>query len=241
MIKYRELVKKTMPESKRKSASKDILGFYLLRPIENLICIPLISAGVPATSITVFSFYVAIFAFVAFLIPGSIGFWIGWILLLIWNICDGLDGNIARYTNTCSSRGDLWDATAGWVAIISFYFGMGMEAFYRAGYVFISLEPYYYIIMGCLTGLFWIFPRTVMHKKATIEGIDSVKDVKGRSDYGVFKLIAFNFTSITGLGSLLFLISYLLNLSALCMTFYFLLSAAVCMGSLYSLLRKEKK
>ena len=241
MISYREFVKKSMPESKRRSASKDILGFYLLRPIENLLCIPLIKAGIPATSITIFSFYVAVFAFVAFMLPNVFGFWIGWLLLFVWNICDGLDGNIARYTDTCSSRGDLWDATAGWVAIISFYFGMGMEAYYKTGYELISLPSYYYIIMGCLTGMFWIFPRTVMHKKATIQGSDSIKDVKGRSDYGLLKLIAFNFTSITGLGSLLFLVSYILNLSAICMIFYFLLSLAVCMGSLYSLLRKEKK
>ena len=230
-----------MPESKRKSANKDILGFYLLRPIENLLCIPLIEAGVPATNITIFSFFVAVFAFFAFLFPGAAGFWTGWILLLIWNICDGLDGNIARYTDTCSPCGDLWDATAGWVAIISFYFGMGMEAYFKPGYELIGLPSYYYIIMGCMTGMFWIFPRTVMHKKATTQGIDSIKDVKGRSDYGILKLIAFNFTSITGLGSLLFLLSYLLNMSALCMIFYFLLSAVVCMGSLYSLLRKEKR
>lgn len=240
MIKYRELVKKTMPESKRKSANKDILGFYILRPVENLLCIPLIEVGVPATSVTIFSFFIAVLAFAAFLIPGSVGFWTGWILLLVWNICDGLDGNIARYTDTCSSRGDLWDATAGWIAIISFYFGMGMEAFYKAGQEILSIPPYYYIIMGCLTGMFWIFPRTVMHKKATIQGSESIQDIKGRSDYGILKTIAFNFTSITGLGSLLFLLSYLMNMSALCMIFYFLLSAAVCAGSLFSLLRRGK-
>lgn len=239
MIKYSDLIKKTMPESKRASSSKDILGFYILRPVENAICIPLIEMGVSATSITIFSFYVAIAAFFAFLIPGRIGFWAGWLLLFIWNICDGLDGNIARYTDTCSKRGDLWDATAGWVAFVSFYFGMGMEAFYSPGFEIVHLSSHYYIIMGCLCGMFWIFPRAVMHKKASTQGSDSVKEIKGRSDFGLIKVIVFNLASITGLGSLLFLLSYLFGFSALCMDFYFILSGIVCAGSLYTLLRKE--
>lgn len=42
MIKYKDLVKKTMPIEKKKKASKCIVGHYLVRPISNIISIPLI-------------------------------------------------------------------------------------------------------------------------------------------------------------------------------------------------------
>lgn len=238
MISYQELVSKTMPKNKKASASKDVLGFYLLRPIENVLSIPFIEKGVVATNVTIFSFFVALFAIPAFLIPGKLGFWIGWWLIFIWNLCDGIDGNIARYTDTCSARGDLWDATAGWVATISFYFGMGMAAYFNPG-IDLKIPTYFYIIMGCFSSMFWIFPRTVMHKKAGIMGKDSVGDIKGRSGYGLIKTLMFNFTSINGFGALLFLLSYLFNLNSICMLLYFCVSGVACAGSLYSLLRKE--
>lgn len=240
MIGYRDLVKKTMPESKKASASKDILGYYLLRPIENIISIPLIEIGVSANSVTIFSFYVAIFSILAFLIPGEIGFWLGWAMLMLWNLCDGIDGNIARYTDTCSTSGELLDAAAGWVAIVSFYFGMGMCAYFRPGIVAPSIDSSYYIIMGCMSGMFWIFPRTVMHKKAGINGNESVVSVKSRSNYGIIKTAFHNITSINGFGFLIFTLMYLIELNAVCIIIFFLLSTAVCTGSLFTLLGREK-
>lgn len=241
MIKYRQLIEKTMPENKKISASKDILGFYILRPIENVISIPLIEKGIAATSVTILSFYIAILAFIAFLIPGKAGFWSGWILILIWNLCDGIDGNIARFTDTCSAKGELWDATAGWIATVSFYFGMGIEAYYLPGIEPIHIPAYFYIIMGCMSGMFWIFPRAVMHKKAGIMGASSVESVKGRSGYSIAKTFLHNITSINGFGAVAFLLSFLFRLNALCMVCYFFLSATVCIGSLCSLLCGEEE
>lgn len=52
MIKYKDLVKKTMPIEKKKKASKCIVGHYLVRPISNIISIPLIEKKVNPTTVT---------------------------------------------------------------------------------------------------------------------------------------------------------------------------------------------
>lgn len=240
MVKYSELVKKTMPPEKKASASKCVVGHYLVRPISNVISIPLIEKKVDPTVVTIISGIFPILALLSFIfIHSAPGFWIGWISIFIWNILDGVDGNIARYNDACSKRGELWDATVGWITRIAFCVGMGFEAFYHPGWTeCISFLPdYSYPVLGCLAAMGWIFPRLVMQKKNVLMGEEAIKNVKGRANYSLPKLVFFNVTSINGLGAVIFLIAYVVGGNALCMVFYFLISMAVCFGSLYSLLK----
>lgn len=243
MIKYSELVKKTMPPEKRATASKCIIGHYLVRPISNILSIPLIEKEVDPTSVTICSAIFPLIALGGFIFfEGDLGFYIGWISIFLWNILDGIDGNIARYCNKCSKRGELWDATIGWLAMIAFYFGMGMTAYYNPGYIpfGVSITPVYFVIMGFVASMAWIFPRLVMQKKIVISGLESVNSVKDRANYNFSKLVFFNITSINGGAAVVFLIAYLFNLNAICMISYFVLSSLVMIGSLYSLMKKDK-
>ena len=240
MIKYQELVKVTMPPEKKTSASKCIVGHYFVRPISNVITIPLLDMGVSAVTVTKISCFFSIIAMLFFLTPiNLLGFWGGWICIFIWNILDGIDGNIARFTSTCSKEGELWDATVGWIALVSFYVGMGFVTFYNldSEIFHLPVSDFLYIFMGCISALSWIFPRLVMQKKSVLMGEETVSMVKQRSDYGIIKLLLFNLSSINGLASVLFLAAYIFNILTVCMICYCVLSIIVAIGSLYSLLQ----
>lgn len=239
-ISYRELVEKAMPPEKRKKASRCIISHNLIRPIANVVSIPLIKKDVNPTCVTMASGIFVIAAMLSFLfLKTSTGFYLGWILILVWNILDHVDGDIARYNDRCSPKGELWDASVGWGAMVVFYFGMGLEAYYDPGIFMrdIDLSGYWYLIMGFAAAMSWIFPRLVMQKKSVLSGEESIKQVKAREDYGIIKLLFFNLTSINGFAAVIFLLMYLFDLNGLCMIGYFLLSGAVAVGSLYSLLK----
>lgn len=241
MISYSDLVAKTMPPEKKKSASRCVVGHYLVRPISNVISIPLIEMGIAPTPVTIVSLIPAVVALPVFVFSKTVkGFVVGWILILLWNILDGVDGNIARYCGKSSKTGEMWDATVGWIAVISFYEGMGFAA-YRLGMY--SREPALYIFYGGMTAIFWLFPRLVMHKKAGLVGNEATREFKDLNREGkksmkdICKLIFFNCVSINGGAAVIFLIALLVGMTELCMLGSFLVNMAIAVGSLYTLLK----
>lgn len=235
---YSAFVKKAMPESKVASAKRCIVGHYLLRPVVHVVSIPLVRMDVSALLITKLSALVVALALFAFLIAQTLeGFIIAWLLLLVWNVLDGVDGDIARYTDTASPLGALWDSTVGWFAAVVFYIGMGAAAFRLPGVI--NCEPLrdYYLFLGCICSLSWTFPRLVMHKKLGLFNRESVAAVQDREHFGPIKLIFFNVTSINGFGALIFLASMCLGLNDICLFVYTGLSLAMACASCYTLLR----
>lgn len=238
MIKYSDLIKKTMPPEKLITAKRCIVGHYLVRPICNIVSIPFIERKIDPTKITIFSGLFPIIAFIAF--SNSSGFLIGWISIFIWNVLDGVDGNVARYNNQCTNKGEIWDAAVGWLAIIVFYYGMGFTAYYHPGIWLLNYEHEpLFLLMGSISAMCWIFPRLVMHKKMSINTSRELPNSLDRGRYGLIKSIVFNITSINGLGAVIFIITYYAKLCGICMVFYFLISIVSCVSSLYLLLFKE--
>lgn len=240
MINYKQLTAKTMPPEKKRTASKCIIGHYLLRPISNVISIPLIEWGVNPTPVTIVSGIFPLLAFLFFfLLPNSVGFWLGWLSILVWNILDGVDGNIARYCQKTSPRGGVWDATVGWLAMVVFYSGMGLVAYYNFGTSVLdsNIKDFWYILMGDAAAMCWIFPRLVMHKTINTVSKEAAHAVQDRGDYGFGKLLFFNITSINGGAAVIFVLCYMMHLTSECMAFYFIISLFVACGSLYKLLK----
>lgn len=242
MITYKQLVEKTMPPEKKRSASRCVVGHYLVRPISNIISIPLIEMGVNPTPVTIVSLIPILLAMVCFIFSKTItGFIVGWLLILLWNILDGVDGNIARYCNKTSKTGEMWDATVGWIAVIVFYEGIGF-ATYRLGENHF-IEPAYYLFLGGMTAILWLFPRLVMHKKTSVMGSSesshTLKDLnhEKKNIKDIAKLFFFNCISINGGAAIIFLVSMLTGVLEVCMWFYFLLNGLVALGSLWALLK----
>ena len=242
MSKYSEFVEKSLPPEKRAKVSRCVVGYYLVRPVCNIVSMPLVKTNINPTSITMLSGIFAVIAYIFYvLVPGKAGFWGGWLSIYIWNVLDGVDGIIARYNNKCSKIGELWDAATGWMAVTVFYTGMGHIAYNNPGTMIFGIQynNIFFLIIGYLSSICWLFPRLIMQKKNVLMGTEAVKDVKAREDYGFLKLMVFNITSINGLASVMFLVAYLFNIVGLCMICYSIISLLIAAGSLYSLLKAK--
>ena len=243
MSKYSEFVDKSLPKEKKAKVSRCIVGYYFVRPVCNIVSMPLVKTDISPTTITKISCVFALIGYLAFtLVPENIGFWVGWLCIYIWNVLDGVDGIIARYNNKCSKIGELWDAAVGWIAVIVFYAGMGHIAYSEPGFLFqnTQINNVIFLILGYLASICFIFPRLILQKKNVLLGDEAVKNVKARENYGTGKLKVFNLTSINGLASVLFLLSYLFHILGICTICYFILNFAIMIGSLYSLLKEHK-
>ena len=148
MMTFEELHKKTLPEHKKTAVKIDFVSYYLWRPICDFLSIMLIGK-IRATTVTIISFYASIISFICFSLGlGMESALIGYFFLWVWNILDGVDGNIARYTDTCSKSGDLWDAVAGYAAMIVFYLGAGLVAAHEKSlYNFLFIKSEDYVLM----------------------------------------------------------------------------------------------
>lgn len=239
MISFQELHRKTLPEKKRKSVKIDIISYYLWRPICDFLSILLIRTKIKPTTVTVFSFFTALLALIsAIIIPNYWGALIAYLFFWLWNISDGIDGNIARYKEQFSKSGDLWDATAGYMAMVSFYFMAGIIASYEHSVVLNNLLPKnYYIIFGAISAICTIFPRLIVQKKSVTYGSESVKKLKDKSSFGLVKILILNINSINGLAGLLLLICILIGVTNLFVICYFVVQVVFALVALTVTLR----
>lgn len=240
MISFAELHKKTLPEKKKKFVKADVVSYYLWRPLCDFISILLIPTRVTPTAVTIFSFWMALLSLGVFiLVPGKIGALLGYCLIWLWNISDGIDGNIARYKEQFSKAGDLWDATAGYMAMVAFYFGAGLIASTENSLVALHIENRYYAVFGAIAALCVIFPRLVVQKKNVIYGDEAVRKLKDRSYFSLTKIIMVNLISINGFAGLLLLMAILINCVNIFVVLYLIIQIIFFVGSMFSVLRKN--
>ncbi len=217
-----ELHQKMLPEKKKKAVKADFVSYYLWRPLCDFLSTILINTNIKATSVTIFSFWMAFLALPVFIfIPGIKGALLGYLLIWFWNIADGIDGNIARYKETFSKKGDFWDAVAGYMAMVSFYFGAGIIAASEKSCLnFNMLNGKYYILLGGVAALSTIFPRLVVQKKNVVYGDEAAKSLKNKGDYGFLRKLVMNISSINGLAGLLLLLAIIFHFTNIFIIFY---------------------
>ncbi len=236
---FKELRKKTLPEDKKEEVKTDIIAYYIIRPLGDIFTYPFLKLKVSATTVTKISAIFILLMYVTFIL-GNTNFWylIAVLFLFIWDILDAVDGNIARFTDTCSPKGGLWDATVGWLATYLFFSAMGIIAYREISLIEINMIPkYLYIIFGFISGFGLIFPRLVMHKKAGLVGADKIKEVKDRANYNKLKKIVFNVTSVNGLAMVFFVIGIFTNTVNICTLVYLVLNGAIGLLTTLKLLK----
>lgn len=240
MISFEELHRKTLPEKKKKFVKVDFVSYYLWRPLCDFISILLMPTKITPTGVTIFSFYTSLLSLIVFItLPGKIGALLGYLLIWIWNISDGIDGNIARYKEQFSKSGDLWDATAGYMASVAFYFGAGMVASNEVSqFTLPFIENNYYIIMGAIAALCTIFPRLVVQKKNVVYGDEAVKELKDRSYFSPMRILVANINSINGFAGLMLLVAIIFNLVNILVICYFVIQLVFFSGAMYVTLKK---
>ena len=91
--------------------------------------------------------------------------------------------------------------------------------------------------MGSIAGVCTMLPRLVTQKKESIYGKESSLEMKDRSSYNLFKIIALNLISINGFAGLLLLIAILFHFVNIYMTIYFFIMIAFGGFSLFIIMR----
>ena len=241
MITTKEIAKKTMSPEKRASAKNDYFAFYIGRPLSYVLTIPFLYTNISPNAISLISIIPIITGFILMYIGRSQNVYLlGWLMFFLWNLLDGVDGNIARYKKQFSKMGSVYDAMSGYVSMVLSFFAWGIAAAHSPGILqsVIDIQLDLYIVFGALSGIFVIFPRLIMHKAITTLGDEkALGSVKDKSTYGFIKLVALNLTSISGFVQVLMLIAILFNLFDIFTLGYFVLNLLVCIVSLRSVFR----
>lgn len=239
MVSPVELAKKTMTPEKRKAAKNDLFAFYIGRPISYVLTIPFLAVGMKPNTVSLLSFLPSILGFVLLGFGGTkLLRIVGAFFFILWNFMDGVDGNIARYTNQTSTLGTLWDAASGYFAMMLMYFAVGVSVMNapKRGLDFLTIPDYYYVVMAGLTAMFTLFSRLVMHKKMLLfsEKENSLRD---KGAYSLFKIIALNLTSPSGFVQVIMLIAVAINCQREFVLVYFFIQLFATIYSLKNLLR----
>lgn len=230
----KDIERKTMSPAKKAMAKNDYFAFYVGRPLSYLLTVPFVKTNITPNQISYLSIIPLIVGFIIMIFTTDfVVLLLAWFLFFLWNLLDGVDGNLARYREQYSKDGSVVDAMAGYVAMVLTYFGAGIVAAHLN-------DSDIYIILGALSGISLIFPRLVMHKYInTVAQDESVSSIKDKSDFNTIKILALNMTSITGIPQFLLLLTILTNQWVLFTLVYFTINFLLMIFSLYSLFKKE--
>ncbi len=246
MIKIKEIKAKTMTPEKKSTAKNDIFAYYIGRPISYLFTVPLLYTSIKPNAISIISMIFVVLSFL-FAILNKISYvfvFISWIFIFLWNIFDGVDGNIARYKQIYSKNGSTIDATSGYLAMFFTFLSMGIVASDLHFWFFDDMlinSDIFFCILGAISGFCQIFPRLIHHKLA-----NSTKDYNNvladRSNYNFVKIVGLNLTSIAGFVQLILLIVVILGFFNIYLfdfftIFYFLLNMLFCIISVFKVLK----
>lgn len=241
IITLKDVKEKTMSSEKRKSAKNDYFAFYVGRPLSYILTIPLLYTKITPNTISLISIVPLVLGFIVMYFAQTIKVMLlGWTCFFLWNLLDGVDGNIARYKKQFSPLGSVYDAMSGYVAMVLSFFAWGIAAAHNGGILdnVFQVNNDIYIIIGALSGVFQIFPRFIMHKTITTMGNENrVAAIKDKSQYNIIKLIALNITSIAGFLQVIMLMAIILDMMDLFTIGYFILNLLVMLASLKNILK----
>ena len=233
----REIYDVCVPQNKRQTDRLNPWLYYVIRPISILLTKPFLKSNIAPTTVTAISIIVTLLGFIFISFATSISLKVvGWLGFFLWAILDCVDGNIARCKNLTSKRGELWDATGGYIALALIFFSAGIIAYYEIG-KYVLCNPEWYLIFGGLASVLSILPRLVAQKKKAISSHDSVKDVMDKSKFSLIKIIALNIESAIGIMQVVFLLCLLFHMMNVFVIFYFIINLMITIYSLYSLLK----
>lgn len=234
----KDLAEKTMTEEKRAQAKNDIFAFYIGRPISYVLTVPFLKMGISPNTVSFLSLFPSIIGFFLIGFGNTMTLKIvGWCMFFLWNLLDGVDGNIARYKKQFSKNGALWDATSGYVAMVLSFYSMGIGCFY-GDFTRLAISKEICIVLGGLSAILVIFPRLIMHKRISSMGEDkNAKEYKDKSSYGILKVIALNLISISGFVQVLMLLSIIFKFMDVFTVAYFVINLLICIVSVRKLLK----
>ena len=236
---YKEIYDIAVPPQKRKEERWNLFAWHIGRPISVLMTVPLTKTKVKPTTVTGWSLLALVIGaiLVSFNFNTTITI-VGWGFFFLWNLLDGVDGNLARSTKQCSNLGDLWDTTGGYAAMVLTYFSIGVSSFYDSNFYDFCDKPLL-LILGGATAVMSIFPRLVMQKKKTY-GInsDAVNNLTDKTNFGIKQIISMNLISPSGFMQVLFLLCIIFHTLNFLIAAYTVINMCIMVVSLNKLLKE---
>ena len=224
-------------------AKNDLFAFYIGRPLSYVLSIPFMYMNISPNAISLISIVPAAAGFAAACLAQSKGGMIAsWLMFFLWNLLDGVDGNVARYKKQFSKMGSVYDAMAGYAASALMFFAAGIMAAHSSGPLLKAglITGEALVICGGLIAITDLLPRLVMHKAVTtLMDKNAVKEVMDKADYGIVQTVALNLRSCAGGAQFLLLAAILLNILDLYTVCYLLFNTAVMVVSLRSVLKEN--
>lgn len=235
----KDMAQKTMTPEKRKQAKNDFFAFYIGRPLSYVLTVPFLKLKIKPNTVSLISIFPSIIGFLLVGFGNTLTIkLIGVLMFFLWNLLDGVDGNIARYTKQFSKTGSLWDATSGYVAMVMTFMAMGTGCYYGEC-TFLTIDQVLMVVLGGISAILIIFPRLVMHKRMTSIGNDEkTESVKDKSQYGIIKILALNLISISGFIQVLMLLAVIFKMMDIFTICYFIINLLICVVSVTKLLKE---
>lgn len=244
MITPRDIARKTMTPEKKKEAKKSLFGYYIGRPISYIFTIPFLYINVSPNVITIISIIFSIAGFVFISFGQNIVFRIiGMVFFFMWNIFDGVDGNVARYKGIKTENGDFLDTLGGYLSMCLILLSLGNASFYdtNSNIYFPKELP---IILSGLSAMFTLIPRVLAHRKEARKmrnGYFENSTVLDKSHYSIPKIIVLNLCDPAGFQQVFAVVCIIFSWCAEFTFFYFLVNFIVMVYSLFGLLEKREK
>ncbi|MDB2683568.1 CDP-alcohol phosphatidyltransferase family protein [Alphaproteobacteria bacterium] len=197
----------------------------LLRPISNILAVFLSNLGIKPNFVTFLNYFIVISSpfFLFFHDNGLILFTF---MLLIWQMLDIVDGNIARLTNTFSTLGGSVDHLTGMHISAFLPFIFGLYDFNNPSNFFFDNNSYS-LILGSIGSIFSILLRFIDLYLSTENKDDFVSNLRyGNSPKNLFELCVMIVRQFEYPGGLLIIIlcSFaLMGMLDIAVLFYFVL------------------
>lgn len=240
MITPGEIEKRTMTPEKRREARSSYFAFYIGRPLSYVLTIPFLYTNISPNTVTVLSIICSLagFAFLSWgqTIPQRLA---GLLFFFLWNMGDGIDGNIARYKNVKSANGDLLDTLGGYLAMVLMILAMGNAAYFdQDGWR--PADPAMPVMLSALSAAATVIPRLLMHRKLSLNpGKAEAAALKDKGSYGFAKIVALNLCDPAGFQEVVMLVCIVLSLNTQFTVLYFVLNVCMMLYSIRKLLERE--
>lgn len=237
----KDIKKASMTEEKKKSAKYDLFAFYIGRPLSYVLTVPFVYLGVSPNTVSMISFIPIVAGIIlAVFAKTRMTMFYCWLCFFLWNLLDGVDGNLARYLNKSSRLGGIYDAMSGYAATAATFLCWGFAAENTAKYQYVQMlsEYHIYMVLGSLSAIFTLYPRLVMQKtRAEIGGKEGTSIRTG----SVLRIIVFNLTSVSGIIQIFMLVCVLYSCYTTFTIFYFVLNSVIMLTTIRGCLNDAAK
>lgn len=155
----------SLPDWKKKKDS--FLAKIIYRPVSFYGASVAANLGISANAISYFSALIAVLSCILFLFEGALLHIIGALLMIIWNILDCVDGNLARCVRK-QPFGEFADSLSSYMLVGFMSTFMGLAVYFEGGLLFGKENPWI-IFIGAIASSSDTMMRLIYQKYKSIE------------------------------------------------------------------------